>query len=151
MPKRDVEEWFWQFGGELRQVSEEMRRPRPHMAGGRAWEPRVDLIEERHRLLLKADLAGVRGDDIQLLYIPERHALMLRGVRMEEDPDDVDRTGIHLLEIFYGDFQREIMLPDVSIDADGIRATFRNGMLLVMIPKKDRVVTRTVTIWKSNG
>lgn len=149
MPRRDVEEWFWLPGEEMHRLAEEMSRQRPRIASGRAWEPRIDLIEEEHRFLLKAELAGVRGEDIQLQFVPERHSLVLRGFRQEDDFSDGNRTGIHQLEIFYGEFQREVRLPDISIDAGGIRATFRHGFLLVMIPKQDRmIVSRTITIRK---
>ena len=147
MPRREVDEWFWQVGSELHRITEEMSGGRPRVATGRAWEPRIDLIEERDRLLLKAEIAGVRGEEIQLLYIPERNSLLLRGNREEEDYSDGSRTGIHQLEIFYGEFQREVRLPNVPIDATQIRAQYRNGFLLVTIPKLERiVVTRTVTI-----
>jgi HSP20 family protein len=149
MPRREAEEWFWQIGNEMSRLAEELNRTRPTIASGRSWEPRVDLIEEEHRFLLKAEIAGVKGEEIQLLYMPERHAILIRGNRPEEDPVDGCRTGIHQLEILYGEFQREVRLPDVSIDASNIRATYRNGFLLVMIPKQDRlVVTRTVTFRK---
>jgi HSP20 family protein len=150
MPRRDVEEWFWLPGEEMHRLAEEMSARRPKLAAGRgAWEPRVDLIEEEHRFLLKVEIAGVRGEDIQLLYLPERHSLVLRGVREEDDFSDGSRAGVHQLEIFYGQFQREVRLPEISIDAKGIRATYRNGFLLVMIPKQDRViVSRTIQIRK---
>lgn len=147
MPRRGVEEWFW-LGIEMNGLTEERVRTRPTVASKRAWEPRVDLIEEEHRFLVKVEIAGVRGEDIQLHYMSDRHALMIRGRREEEDPTDGSRTGIHQLEILYGEFQREVQLPDVSIDASNMRATYRNGFLLVMIPKQDRIITRSVTVRK---
>ena len=147
MARRKVEEWYWQGGSELHRINEELASGRPRIASGRAWEPKIDLIEEENRFILKAEIAGVRGEEIQLLYIPERHSLLLKGVRVEEDYSDGMRTGIHQLEIFYGEFQREVQLPNSPIDESNIRAQYRNGFLLVMIPKLDRyVVTETVII-----
>ncbi|HSI72538.1 MAG TPA: Hsp20/alpha crystallin family protein [Fimbriimonas sp.] len=149
MPRRDVEEWFWTLGGELQKMNEELTRARPKVASGRAWEPRVDVFEEEHRIMVRAELAGVDGDQISLLYLPERHSILLRGVRDEEEICDGNRTGILQLEIFYGPFAREIKLPDAPVDASGIKAQYRNGFLIVMIPKMERVVvTQTVTIKK---
>ena len=146
MARRETEEWFWQLGNEMQGLTAEISRSRTSVASARSWEPRVDLVEEEHRLLMKVEIAGVRGEDIQLLYVPERNCMLIRGFRPEEDHTDGRRTSIHQLEILYGDFQREVRLPDVSIDAERIRATYRNGFLLVMIPKYDRhVVVRTVT------
>jgi HSP20 family protein len=147
MPRREVEGWFWQLGGEFQKMSEELTKSRPKVASGRAWEPRVDVFEEEHRIMVRAELAGVNGDQINLLYMPERHSLLLRGVRDEEEICDGTRTGILQLEIFYGPFAREIRLPEAPIDASGIKAQYRNGFLIVMIPKMDRiVVSKTVTI-----
>lgn len=147
MARRKSEELFWQLGAELHHLRQEIGSARPKLASGRAWEPRIDLIEEEHRLLLKAELAGVNGEGIELIYEPERHVILLRGERVEEDLSDGNRIGIHQLEIFYGNFEREVQLPDVAIDAAGIRATYRNGILIVMIPKMERVVySRTVKI-----
>jgi HSP20 family protein len=146
MAKRDVEEWFWQLG-ELQALNEELLRTRPKLAVGRGWEPRVDVFEEEHRILVRVEIAGVRGEDIQLLYIPERHALLLRGTRNEQSSPDCCPTGIHQLEIMYGPFQREIELPDQAIDASNIRASYRNGFLIIQVPKLDRIsVGRTITI-----
>ncbi|MDR3688869.1 MAG: Hsp20/alpha crystallin family protein [Fimbriimonas sp.] len=147
MARREVEEWFWQVGSELHRISEELANGRPKVASGRAWEPRIDLIEHDRQFLLKAEIAGVRGEEIQLLYLPDRHSLLLRGHRDEEDYSDELRTGIHQLEVFYGEFQREVRLPETPIDASNIRAQYRNGFLLVTIPKLDRfIVTESVTL-----
>jgi HSP20 family protein len=147
MPRREVDEWFWQLGGEFQKMSEELTRSRPKVAAGRAWEPRVDVFEEEHRIMVRAELAGINGDQISLLYLPDRHSLLLRGVRDEEEICDGTRTGILQLEIFYGPFAREVKLPDTPIDANGIRAQYRSGFLIVMVPKLRRtVVSQTVTI-----
>ena len=147
MSRRDVEEWFWQLGGELQKMSEELNPARPRIASGKAWEPRADVFEEAHRILVRVEIAGVRGDDIALLYLPDRHALLLRGTRDEEDVFDGARITPIQLEILYGPFAREIRLPDCPIDAGSIRAQYRNGFLLVMIPKMERiVVSKTITI-----
>ena len=147
MSRRDVDDWFWQLS-EFQRLSEEMMQSRPMVASGRAWEPRVDVFEEEHRILVKVEIAGVKGEDIQLLYVPERHTLLLRGIRDEPDFADGTRIAIHQLEIFYGPFQREVNLPDVAIDASNIRAQYRNGFLVVLVPKADRtvIVTRSISI-----
>ena len=147
MARREIDEWFWQVGSDLERISEELMNGRPKLATGKCWVPKVDVIEESRRLIVKAELAGVRGDGISLLYVPERHSILLRGQRPEQDFSDGNRTGIHQLEILYGEFEREISLPNVAIDSEEIKAQFRNGILLVMIPKKDRaVVTRTTKV-----
>ena len=140
MPRREIDEFFWMVGTDLEGLSGELTSSRPKLATAKCWVPKVDLIEESRRLIMKSELAGVRADDISLIYLPERHSILLRGQRPEQDFSDGSRTGIHQLEILYGEFEREIGLPNVTIDSSGIKAQFRNGILLVTIPKRERVV-----------
>jgi HSP20 family protein len=142
MGSREVEEWLWITSRDLDRATDEVTSSRPRLAGSRYWQPRVDVLEEAHRFLIKAELPGVRSEDIQLAYAPERNAVVLHGVR-NEDFSDGDRIGIHQLEILYGEFHREITLPGGAIDSQGIRAQYRNGFLLIMIPKMELL---TVTI-----
>ena len=147
MPSKKGEEWLWQFGGELERLADEIASGRPRIASRHAWEPRVDVIEEERRFLLKAEIAGVRSEDIQLNYIPERHSIVVRGVRVEEDQSEGSRVGALQLEIYYGEFQREISLKGTAIDAGSIRATFKNGLLIISVPKLERApIKRTVKV-----
>jgi HSP20 family protein len=148
MPRRDVEEWLVQVGRGMSSLAEELAAGRPRVAPGKCWEPRADVFEEETRLLVRVEIAGVRGEDIGLHYVPERHALVVRGVRPEPMLDEGVRRAAHQLEIMYGEFSREIALPAVSIDARGIRAQYRNGMLLIMVPKLERVFITHTTIVK---
>jgi HSP20 family protein len=137
MARREGEDFFWQGGADLSKLSDELNHSRPRVAIKKTWEPLVDLIEESKRIVIKADLAGVTGEDIDLSYIPERHALAIRGHRPEDADSEQDRVGVYQLEILYGDFEREISLPEVALNFDEIRAIYRNGLLIVLIPKHD--------------
>lgn len=150
MAQHDPDEWLWQVGSDLERLGKELHRGRPGVATGRFWEPRVDVIEDARKIVVRAEIAGVRGDEIGLMYIPERHSLLIRGERSESDAGDGGHGSYVQMEIPFGEFQREVRLPDVEILSNEIRAQFRNGFLIVMIPKADRViVTRTITIKKS--
>lgn len=150
MARRDLDEWLWQVGHELQKLSEEILPTQPTLAKGKCWQPRVDLIDAGNVVVLKAEIAGVRGEDIRVSYNRDRHSLILRGVREDSDRPD-SCCGAHLLEIYYGEFEREVRLPAVNLDVANIRAQYRNGFLLVVIPKENEeagriVVTETVTI-----
>lgn len=134
MARRNPEEWFWQVGTEL-SLTREIFHSGQTIVRKTFWEPRVDLLEDERWLILKAEIAGVRGDSIQLLYSPEQNAIVIRGTRHEEDYPDVCRTGCHQLEIYYGEFERAIQLPDVPCDPTAIKAQYSNGILTVLVPK----------------
>lgn len=138
MARRDRDDFFWQGGADLSKLNEELSSFRPKLATKKSWEPLVDLTEETDRLVLKAEIAGVKGDEIELSYVSERHAIVLRGHRYEDFESEQARVSVFQLEILYGDFEREVPLPsEVAIDLSQIRALFRNGMLIVLIPKKN--------------
>lgn len=146
MPRRGVDEWFWSVG-DLQRMTGEMVSSRPVVASGKCWEPRIDLIEDEHRFLVKAEIAGVRGEDIQLVYLPERNSIVIRGIRQDEDAPHVHGRRLHQLEIPTGEFSREIKLPEMPLHVEGMRAQYKNGFLFVMIPKVETVVvTESITI-----
>ncbi len=94
------------------------------------------------RILIRVELAGVRGEDIGLLYNHERNCIFVRGMR-REDGSEEHRLGFYQLEVPYGEFAREIELPDVPIQDQAIRAQYRNGFLIIDVPKAERVVVQT--------
>lgn len=117
-------------------MSEEFSRSGPTLAHRPFWEPPVDVLEDRDCVLVKAELGGVHCHDIELIYSASRNTLMIRGVRLEEDKPPAPRVTCYQLEIFYGEFEREVRLPDLDLDPDGIKAHYRNGFLVVSIPKR---------------
>lgn len=145
MAKRKVDEWLWQVGTDLQRLTEEMGQKRPSLATGRHWEPRVDVMDLGDRILVRAEIAGVRVEEVGLLYNLDRHSLTIRGFRREELEDE-GHAAFHQLEIPFGEFQREIRLPSVAIDPEGIRASYRNGFLYVVLPKRERIFVSTITI-----
>lgn len=97
------------------------------------------------RILVRAEIAGIRVEEVGLLYNLDRHSLTIRGSRREE-LDDEGQAAFHQLEIPFGEFQREVRLPTVAIDPEGIRAHYRNGFLYVVLPKRERIFVSTITI-----
>ena len=145
MSRRNRDDFFWQGGADLNKLSEELSSLRPKIASNKSWEPVVDLTEETTRVVLKAEIAGVSSEEIELSYVAERHSILLRGVRSEDVESDEDRVGVFQLEILYGHFEREIVLPkEIAIDVSNSRALFRNGILIVLIPKKAATTHKVV-------
>jgi HSP20 family protein len=151
MSKRDLDEWLWQVGAELQRISEELSPGAPLVARHGGWEPRVDIFESESEVVVRAELAGMRGDDIRLQIGAGGQTLILRGTR-HEDPHARPMKGVHQLEIFFGEFEREIALPTQDIDFEDIEAEYRNGFLLVHLPKASArptsILRRTVVIKK---
>ncbi|RKX31091.1 MAG: Hsp20/alpha crystallin family protein [Verrucomicrobia bacterium] len=122
---RLFDEFLEDFGPSLRWPS--LRRR------GRTWGvmvPNVDVSETDQEIEVKADLPGLDEKDIEVTL--DENVLTIRGEKKEEREDR--RRDYYLMERAYGSFERAIPLPG-NIDAGGITARFRNGVLTVRIPK----------------
>jgi HSP20 family protein len=110
---------------------------------GQFFTPRVDIVETESELLLYADMPGVNPYDIDLRY--EQGELVLRG---KVPPREA--TG-HLIfsEFETGDFYRDFQVKE-TIDASKIEAEFKNGVLIVHLPKQESVKPKQVPI-RVNG
>lgn len=151
MARKELEDWFWQVDASLRGLSEAGPQGGPLTATSRCWVPRVDLTETAERYELRVELAGVCTDNVQVVYLPDRHSLLVRGVRLEEGCEDEGArpTSAHVLEIFYGEFAREVRLPDAPIEAQSITSAIQDGLLTVCVPKARMRLSHTrVTIRK---
>lgn len=105
------------------------------------WIPAVDVIEQKDCFVLRADLPGVRPEDIDVRM--EKGVLSLSGERRAESDQEVD--GMRRIERYTGSFYRRFVLPD-SADAEHISARSTNGILEVTIPKLPNVQARKITV-----
>jgi HSP20 family protein len=105
------------------------------------YVPAVDVIEENERFVLRADLPGVDPQSITINM--ENGALSLGGERQSEKNENAN--GMHRIERTSGSFYRRFSLPE-SADADNITAKSSNGILEVVIPKKQLVQARRITV-----
>jgi HSP20 family protein len=107
-------------------------------APNKFWQPRVDVHETQASIVVKVELAGVRPERISVSLESDDRILKVSGERYEEDFERTDRIRCYQLEIYFGPFERQILLPgDARIDRDRITATFREGFLVVTLPKRD--------------
>ncbi len=109
--------------------------------GDASWLPPVDIVEEKDRFVLRADVPGVNPDEITVNM--EDGVLSLSGERSREPSDEAD--GIKRFERRSGKFYRRFTLPD-SADADGISAKSANGILEISIPKQAQIQARRITV-----
>lgn len=105
------------------------------------WAPAVDIKEEADRFVVKADLPGVASKDIDVSM--ENGMLAIKGERKTETQDE--REGYKRVERSYGSFYRRFSLPDTA-NADKITAKLRDGVLEVVIPKKEGVQPRKISV-----
>jgi HSP20 family protein len=105
------------------------------------WVPAVDIVEEKDRYVLRADVPGVKPEDIDVNM--ENGVLSVSGVRHQETTEDAQ--DMRRAERVSGRFYRRFNLPDTA-DADEISAKSANGILEVIIPKQPEIQARRITV-----
>ena len=133
---------------ELRNLQDEMTRlfigtaprGREEMAGG-SWIPSVDIYEDQDKLILEADLPGLKREDFEISV--ENNVITLKGERKFEKK--VEGDNYHRVERSYGGFTRSFTLPQ-SVTAEGATADFENGILRVSLPKREETKARKIEI-----
>jgi HSP20 family protein len=126
----DMDRFFedFGFGGALLPQHMAMPDVRRGSAFDFTWWPQVDVVESGGKLLVRADLPGLRKEDLRISV--EDNALILEGERKIEKEDN--QSGIYRSERSYGKFRRVILLPD-GVDPDSAKAQFNDGVLEVSI------------------
>lgn len=119
----------------------QMRGSGPFFPGSGAWFPPVDIYETEDDIVLKAELPGVRVEDVSVEA--NENILTLKGERRLEK--DLASENCHRMERFYGPFQRVFCLPN-AIEKDSIRAGFKDGVLEITVPKAGAIRQRRVMI-----
>ncbi len=107
----------------------------------RSFHPPMDIYETEDSLVIVLEIAGVRADDIQVLF--DNGLISISGTRTEFSPSP--KTQLHQMEIDYGYFERTLRVP-FPLNADEIKATYREGFLMVTIPKRKGSVSWTVEV-----
>jgi len=97
---------------------------------GGDWSPLVDIIDEKDRIIAKAELPGVNKEDIKITF--SDNTLSIRGERKEEK--DTKKENYYCCERVHGSYSRTIALP-VDIDRERIKSSFKNGVLEIVLPK----------------
>ncbi len=105
------------------------------------WVPAVDILEEKDRFVLRADVPGVAADDIDVSM--DAGVLHLSGERRAEARGE--DHGLQRIERASGRFFRRFSLPDTA-DAEGITAKCSNGILEVVIPKLPEIKARRIAV-----
>jgi HSP20 family protein len=107
------------------------------------WAPAVDIYETGNELVLTAEVPGIEEKDIEIKI--EDNTLTLKGERKFEK--ETKEENFHRIERSYGSFFRAFALPN-SIDTDRIQAEYENGVLKIVMPKRQELKPKTVKILK---
>ncbi len=137
-PFVSVERW-----DPFRNIDSFLGRPMAAAAGStvRTWAPVLDVCETKDDLVLSFDLPGVAEKDVSLSMTGD--LLTVKGER-GFDRDFKDEN-IHQIERVYGKFERSVQLP-MPVQAEKVKATYRDGVLAVKLPKAEEVKPKAIKI-----
>lgn len=106
-----------------------------------AWSPSVDISETKDNLIIKAEIPGMKKDDIEISI--HDSILTLKGEKKQEKEEkDIN---YHRIERSYGSFYRSFTLP-TSVKADKVKATYKEGVLNITLPKTEEDKPKEIPI-----
>lgn len=108
-----------------------------------SWVPAVDIYEYQDRFELSVDLPGISPDVVEIELA--NGVLTLSGERRNEKAVESQERSATRIERATGRFYRRFILPD-SIDTEQIKATGRNGVLEISIPKQAKAQPRRIKV-----
>ena len=110
------------------------------------FAPSFDVKENKDGYVFRADLPGVKEDDLEIALTGNR--LTISGKREQEKHEQGDTY--YASERSYGSFSRAFTLPD-GTDGENVKAELKNGVLQVVVPKKPEVQPRKIAITKEEA
>ncbi len=103
--------------------------------------PAVDLYEEKDDIVVKAELPGMGKDNIEVNLTD--HMLTIKGEKKKEE--EIKEKDYYRSERSYGSFVRTLELPK-DVHADKIKASFKNGILEVRLPKTEEDKSKEIKV-----
>ena len=112
------------------------------VSGRPGWIPAVDIYEtEGHDLVVKAELPGMEKENIEVNL--SDHTLTIKGEKKKEE--EIKEENYYRAERSYGGFLRTLELPK-DVHADKVKASFKNGILEVRMPKTEEAKAKEVKV-----
>jgi HSP20 family protein len=105
------------------------------------WTPSVDISETKDEIVVRAEVPGMKKDDIKITL--QDNVLTLTGERKQEKKEK--ETNYYRMERAYGSFVRSFNLPTV-VQADQIKASYKDGILSITLPKAEEVKPKQIPI-----
>ena len=101
----------------------------------------VDVYQTEDEIVIQSPIAASKSGDIEISVAQDM--ITIRGNRSPEE--NIRSSQYFHQELFWGPFSRSIILP-VDIDIEGAKASARNGLLTIRLPKLEKVKTKKIKI-----
>jgi HSP20 family protein len=105
------------------------------------WVPAIDVLDRENEVVITVDLPGLNPEDVEVTV--EKEMLSIRGERKLDEIEEGE--SFHRVERLYGEFERSFKLTN-SIDSSKIEARFKNGEMVLTLPKREEAKPRSLKI-----
>lgn len=105
------------------------------------WAPAFDVYEEKDNFIVKAELPGMKKEDISVSL--HEGNLIISGERKSETKSE--GTEVYRAERFFGKFQRAVSLPTM-VAANNVKAEYKDGILTVTLPKAEEAKPKQIEV-----
>lgn len=103
--------------------------------------PAFDVTETGDHIIVKGDLPGIDSKNLEINL--SGNILIVRGEKQEEHKEE--NESFHWMERQFGSFTRSFTLP-ADVKQDGIEATYKDGVLIISIPKAETAVQKKIEV-----
>jgi len=110
----------------------------PFMSG---WMPAVDLYEDKDNFVLRAEVPGMKKEELQISL--HEGVLTLSGERKQEEKHE--NADVYRSERFFGRFHRTISLP-ATVNPEKVTANYKDGILTVLLPKSEEAKPKQIPV-----
>jgi HSP20 family protein len=131
--RQEMDRLFESFGREVGWPAAERRST--------AMAPSIDVSQTESEIKIDADLPGVEEKDVDVTITD--NVLTIKGEKRAEKEEK--KKDFHLVERSYGSFSRSLTLP-FAVDPNKAKATFKNGVLSISLPKPPEVKAKAKKI-----
>lgn len=103
--------------------------------------PPVDVIEDNKEIVVKVEIPGVEKENVKVLI--DNNMLTISGEKKTEKVDE--SKNYYTAERRFGSFKRVMTLPS-TVDPDKIKASYKDGVLTIVLPKKEEARAKEIKI-----
>jgi HSP20 family protein len=140
-PFKDLEEFEQRLATTFGRVMPKKNGEETEAIATADWAPLVDITEDEKEYLVKAELPGLKKEEVKVTV--EEGVMTIAGERKVEKEEKTKKY--HRVERAYGKFERSFTLPDKA-DATKVNAEFKDGVLQVHLPKTDKPESKALEV-----
>lgn len=118
-----------------------IRKPKEWLLDATEGQLSLDVYQTESDVVIKSTVAGITSDDIDITITNDM--LTVKGARSRDE--EVRAEDYYYQECYWGPFSRSVILP-ADVEADLIKATLKNGILTIRLPKSEKIKTKKISI-----